>query len=466
MAFHPELDLAGVRPASYNPRRIDPATFAALKASIETLGFIKPIVVTTDGLLVAGHQRTRAAKELGIDHAPAYVLNQVAEADEIRFNQLHNGCEIDVTTAPITVPGGAEPWATVNPQAISGPIRGESNAAERQEMMRLMVKYGAFSGAVATTDGAVISGQQYAICCRILGIPLLVRRVSEGQADAVKASLGRQYGEYCYENLPRTTWAQSLAQMTRLEGTGQLKSSLYEKIVLPAITKTDRVLDFGCGKGAYVARLKRDGYDIRGLEFFQRDGHAIDVAAVQSNISEVLRSIEVDGLFDVVVCDSVLNSVDSRQAEGDVLATVCAMTRPGGRIMISGRSRESVERRVNQTKVTDPTRRYVEFLDADGFTAIYRHGVWHYQRFHTLSEVERILGAYIGAGTITAGDRASKVKDKLAANVWQISGVKTVDLPADAEAAIYREFELPIPSGTLGRGEDAVSALRAAWSKY
>ena len=458
--------LSGVRPASYNPRRIDDATFDALKTSIALLGFVKPIVVTAEGLLVAGHQRTRAARELGIERAPAYVLEQVAEADEIRFNQLHNGCEIDVSTAPITVSIDNQRWSLVDPQTVSGPIRGESHAAERQEMMRLMVKYGAFSGAVATESGKVVSGQQYAICCRILGVPLLVRRVRDDQADAVKASLGRAYGEYCYENLPRTTWAQSLAQMTRLEGTGQLKSSLYEKIVLPAVKKSDRVLDFGCGKGAYVARLQREGYDIQGLEFFQRDGHAIDVAEVQRSISRLLASVEKDGLFDVVICDSVLNSVDSLQAESDVLATVNALTKPGGRIMLSGRSRESVDRRANQTQVSDATRRYVEFLDEDGFTAIYRHGAWHYQRFHRLSEVERIRDTMIGSGTITAGDRASKVNGRMTANTWQVSGVKTVTLPREVvEAAVYREFDLPIPSGRYGRGQDAVSVLRAA-SKY
>ena len=163
----------------------------------------------------------------------------------------------------------------------------------------------------------------------------------------------------------------------------------------------------------------------------------------------------------------MLNSVDSIQAEVDVLTTVNAFAKPGGRIMISGRSRESVDRRANQTQIADATRRYVEFLDADGFTAIFRNGVWHYQRFHALAEVQAMRDAYIGNGEITAGDRASKVKDRLTANTWQISGFKTVSLPAeDIEASIYREFDLPIPSGRYGRGDDAAKAVRAASSKY
>jgi ParB family transcriptional regulator, chromosome partitioning protein len=92
--FYPEYPLAGLKGAEYNPRRIDAESLEALRHSLATLGIAKPIIVS-DGLIVAGHQRTRALQTLGYEFAPAILLENVGISDEIRFNQLHNGTDFD-----------------------------------------------------------------------------------------------------------------------------------------------------------------------------------------------------------------------------------------------------------------------------------------------------------------------------------------------------------------------------------
>src|SRR6478672_188894 len=45
------------------------------------------------------------------------------------------------------------------------------------------------------------------------------------------------------------------------------------------------------------------------------------------------------------------------------------------------------------TRATGPLRR-VEFLDEDGFTALYREGRWFYQKYHSREQVEALCKAH------------------------------------------------------------------------
>lgn len=71
-----------LNPAPYNPRRIKPAQLASLKLGIRTHGFLEPVVVQREGLvLIGGHQRVRAVKEICVEDGlplpklPAVVLD-------------------------------------------------------------------------------------------------------------------------------------------------------------------------------------------------------------------------------------------------------------------------------------------------------------------------------------------------------------------------------------------------------
>lgn len=64
-----QLNINELKPHSRNNEFFDDMTgdaWEAFKESIKTSGIIEPIVVTKDMIIVSGHQRVRAAKELGI----------------------------------------------------------------------------------------------------------------------------------------------------------------------------------------------------------------------------------------------------------------------------------------------------------------------------------------------------------------------------------------------------------------
>jgi hypothetical protein len=63
-----------VIPYGNNPRKNDKAV-KAVANSIKKFGFRQPIVVDKNGVIIVGHTRLKAAKELGIENVPVHVAN-------------------------------------------------------------------------------------------------------------------------------------------------------------------------------------------------------------------------------------------------------------------------------------------------------------------------------------------------------------------------------------------------------
>ena len=93
MPFYQEYPIDGLTPAPYNPRHLDDSAFTALQRSIRVLGMIKPVIIADNGTIVAGHQRSRAARAVGLTHVPVFVVHELNIMNEMKFNQLHNGTE-------------------------------------------------------------------------------------------------------------------------------------------------------------------------------------------------------------------------------------------------------------------------------------------------------------------------------------------------------------------------------------
>jgi hypothetical protein len=78
-----------IRPDETNPRTPDPARLHLLKLSLTKLGFILPVAITEDGLILSGHQRTTVAKGLGMSHVPVQVVS-IQDKDIKGINMLFN----------------------------------------------------------------------------------------------------------------------------------------------------------------------------------------------------------------------------------------------------------------------------------------------------------------------------------------------------------------------------------------
>ena len=131
-----------------------------------------------------------------------------------------------------------------NPRAAGGPLR--------HTICGLLTLYGPWGGIVATKSGKCLSGAQYALSCKLVNLPVRVYYVEDTAAMQVRAIFQKQYGTFSYEHLPKTTYAQTFAQMYR------------------------------CDQGDYVRLLQKQGVRIWSVEFFYRIGSYLNTVGTQA----------------------------------------------------------------------------------------------------------------------------------------------------------------------------------------
>lgn len=430
------VQIKDLKPADYNPRRLTDNAFEDLKASITKLGIVKPIVIRgSDNLILAGHQRTKTMQALGITECPAFVVDGVNSSDEVRFNQLHNYTEAEITEkAPVIyckVPEGVTGFVKVENKDIEIVKQG-AEGSKILNLTRMILKFGQFASVVCDRHGRVLVSSIYAKAIKLNGLPLYCYVLPEGLEQTCIDYFGKSYGEFCYESIERKTYVQTYAQKKRLRQSLKEKgkmakgchSALYEKVVLPNITKEMRCLDFGAGQKDYATMLAKKGYKIDAIEFFHRKDHAdvIDVAEIRKDCEQMCNTLREHGLYDVVICDSVLNSVDSVEAERAVLTTISALCKPHGVVFWSGIPLKYAQTRNELDASTEGNHMYVKFFDENNLTANLRNGVWFFQKYHTMADAKRLTADNIGTltGLYDDGTPVTARKQELICTSFQV----------------------------------------------
>ena len=164
---------------------------------------------------MAGHQRTKTMKLLGYTHVPAFVLDGVNSTDEVRFNQLHNYAECEVSEVQpdirVPVPEGTEGFFMVPNKDITIITKGGSNA-HVVDLTKMILRYGQFANAVCNHEGKVIISTVYAKAVKLMGMDLLVYVLPEGKEELALSYFSKEYGVFEYSHLERKTYIQSFAQ--------------------------------------------------------------------------------------------------------------------------------------------------------------------------------------------------------------------------------------------------------------
>ncbi len=81
-----EISTARLKEYENNPRNNDLAV-EKVKYSIERFGFLFPVIIDVNYVIVAGHTRVRACRELGIQTIPCIVADELTE-EQINFFRL------------------------------------------------------------------------------------------------------------------------------------------------------------------------------------------------------------------------------------------------------------------------------------------------------------------------------------------------------------------------------------------
>ena len=75
------LSLTEIKPYPNNPRK-NKKGIAAVKRSIEAFGFTQPIIVNAEHVILCGHTRYEAAKELNLTSVPVIIKTDLTSKQE------------------------------------------------------------------------------------------------------------------------------------------------------------------------------------------------------------------------------------------------------------------------------------------------------------------------------------------------------------------------------------------------
>lgn len=70
-----------LKPYANNNRIHTSSSIAKLKNSVSKFGFVMPVLIDRDGVIIAGHGRYEAAKALGLKSVPTVVADHLSEAE-------------------------------------------------------------------------------------------------------------------------------------------------------------------------------------------------------------------------------------------------------------------------------------------------------------------------------------------------------------------------------------------------
>lgn len=444
MKFIEKYPIKDLQPADYNPRKISEESFERLKESITKFGVIIPLILNNDGTLIAGHQRTKAIKAVGIDEIPVYYSGtNIGLFDEIQFNLKHNMIETNTSEITIDQKGlktGA--FNIIEPENINvGEIK---KAVYIDNLGEFLQRYGAYDGIVVDYNDNILNNGDYAYACKLTEKPLLCYKLPKGLEDEFKKYMLVDYGEYNWENLDIKSYNQTALQPPQRVNLAKASSTLYEGYVIPYIKnlghKDFSLFDFGAGKLAYVQILRKEGYNTFGYEPFYRSRQEpgkLNIGATVKMIKVMEEKIRRTGLFDVGVSDVVINATINESVEHDVVVACNSLLKEDGKMFFSTRNIEEVEVKEKAEEVKKRAGNDLVFRDNNNFSLRHKCGSWYIMNWHTPRSFKKLLTKYFNKVSVT-----SKVN--------HIVGVceEPKKLPLDMiEKSINNEFNFEYPGG-------------------
>jgi len=303
----------------------------------------------------------------------------------------------------------------------------------------LIINYGEWGSIVCNENGEVLLNSDYAVACKQLNAECLCYTIPNEHQKQLFDFLNEEYGEYNYDSLGIKSYNQLHCQMNRLEGKRDRKitSTTYENYVIPRLKKELRYIDFGAGKCKYATVLAEQGYKILPYEPHLQKGGKLSVKEVVSQIKKIELDVKLNGLYDVVILDSVLNSVVSDEFENYVVGTCNCLLKENGTLILGTRNLEFVDRLQNgKNKAVDKTRR-IQFMDTNNFSATFRSGCWTMQHFHNYETLSKLIGKYFKNVEIL-GDKGASQIYCIASNPRKIDA-------AFVDEALNIEFNMEYP---------------------
>jgi len=510
---HVELvDIDSLTKAPYNPRRTDPYRYDLVKTSLKKLGWLLPMYVTHEGVVLSGHQRLDAAREMGAHKVPVVVLYGLDLERRRGVNIVFNRATNDMHKHDSGEALAERLPMSVIKEAISGlpDIKVDSDAwypclhlrvEDTRELMGGNITHfiphairqaeSLFHWAktsipiVAVPNGKVVNGIGRLQHAAETGIPSVqVVTVSPLVADLAGMMLNNlsmdfdledKYADVLrYNSFRRASNRQAhlmpamvCDMMTAMSksGTTQRASSVFDVDNAKHVKSWKRwygetVLDFGAGL-LDKSLLLRDnmGVDCVAFEPYYTGGKdsGFDIDAAKY-ITDCFLARVADGTeFDSIFLASVLNSVPFKTDRNHIVTLVAALSTPGTTVYAGAISR-SADRYFAAMGLKDNVSNHETQFDSS-FAAGYEEGVVvsdlvkhpKVQKYFTVDEWrDQWLRGFSDVHAYAY--KPNKLVHAACRDP------KPVD-PRALTEAIKFEFNLPYPEGTLDRAEEALDAF-------
>ncbi len=92
------VQVDSIKPNLYNPNAMRDSVYQFLKKSIKKRGFLQPIIITKDGVIIDGEHRWKALKELGESEVEVKILDiteEEAKAETLNFNLTRGTFDVE-----------------------------------------------------------------------------------------------------------------------------------------------------------------------------------------------------------------------------------------------------------------------------------------------------------------------------------------------------------------------------------
>ncbi|MBI4977521.1 MAG: ParB N-terminal domain-containing protein [Spirochaetes bacterium] len=432
-------------PAPYNPRKIDSEAFEKLKESISLFGMVKPVIINSHTrIIVAGHQRCKAARAVGITHVPIIEIGNISTQDEMRINLAHNIAESSKTKAWIADADTLPIGYTLLPHTRFQ-YKENANPNTTKDVGKLVMMYSNFLSVVIDDDGNVLCNSDFVVVGKLTRNDVLVYKLENAKREKFLEYIFREYGVYNYDGLSDIkNYNQFLAQPPRPRDRG-FTSLLYKKYVLPYIEEkygTDKsafkCVDFGAGSARSPELMTKAGYRMEWYEpnHLVRGTQKINLKAIINAIKGIELSIRKDGLFDIVILDSVLNSVISMEFEHYVMLCCNALIKSDGVFFTASRSELSATGVEKREKAYTRHSLSQGYFDKNNFAPAVFHGRWGMQKYNSPEMIDAVMKRYFEKSeTVSAGGVVNAV------------GRKPKQFPIEEyQQAIEAEFNFEYPN--------------------
>ena len=432
-------------PAPYNPRKIDAEAFEKLKESISLFGMVKPVIINSfTKIIVAGHQRTKAARAVGMTHVPVIEIGNISTQDEMRINLAHNIAESSKTHACVTdaaqLPIGYTLLAHERFKYDEN-----ANPSATKDVGKLVMMYSNFLSVVIDEEGNVLCNSDFIVVGKLTRNDVLVYKLENTKRGKFIEYIFREYGVYNYDGVSDIkNYNQFLAQPPRPRDRG-FTSVLYKRFVLSYIKETYgedktsfKLVDFGAGSARSPELMHKDGYRMEWYEpnHLVRGSQKINLKAIINAIKGIELSIRKDGLFDIAILDSVLNSVISLEFEHYVMLCCNALMKPNGVFFTASRSELSATGVENREKAYTRHSLAQGYFDKDNFAPAVFHGRWGMQKYNSPEMIDAVMKRYF-----------HEYEVKSAGGVVNAIGRKPIQFPIEEYAhAIDAEYNFEYPN--------------------